>query len=85
MTSAGSSRYVQQHIEPQQRVRIRQGKGNGKGITQRTVMNAATRPKLLPEPVLHRPEYLDMSDEDDTDGEEYEYQSTRDTRINNSG
>ncbi len=85
MTSAGTSRYVEQQIEPQQRVRIRQGRGNGKGITQRAVMNAATRPKLLPEPAPHRPGYLDMSDEDDSDGKEYEYQSTRDTRINNSG
>ena len=70
MTSAGTSRYIQQHIEPQQRVRIRQGRGDGKGITQRSVMNAATRPKILPEPVLHRPGYWDMSDDDDSDGEE---------------
>ena len=85
MTSAGTSRYIQQHIEPQQRVRIRQGRGDGKGITQRSVMNAATRTKFLPEPVLHRPGYWDMSDDDDTDGEEYEYQSTRDTRSNDNG
>ncbi|KAL9030027.1 MAG: hypothetical protein Q9196_001801 [Gyalolechia fulgens] len=73
MTSARTSRYVQQHIEPQQRVRIRQGRGNGKGISQRCVMNAAMRPSLLPEPTLHRPGYRDPSDDDDSGEDEYEY------------
>ena len=81
MTSARTSRYVQQHIEPQQRVHIREGRGNGKGISQRSVKNATMRPKLLPEPALHRPGYLDSSDDDDADGDEYEFQSTRNTRI----
>ena len=85
MTSARTSRYVQHHIEPEQRVRVRQGKGDGKGITQRSVMNAATRTKLLPEPALHRPEYWDMSDDDDSDGEEYEYQSTHGPESNDNG
>ena len=85
MTSARTSRYVQQHIEPQQRVRIRQGRGDGKGITQRSVMNAATRTKFLPEPVPHRPGYWDLSDDDDSNEEEYEYESTHDTRSNDNG
>ena len=85
MTSAGISRYIPQHIEPQQLVRIRQGRGDGKGITQRSVVNAATRPKIMPEPVLHRPGYWDTSDDDDSDGEECEYQSTLDTRGNENG
>ena len=69
MTSARTSRHLQQHIEPQQQVRIRQGRFDRKGITQRSVMNAATRPKTMPEPVLHRPGYWDTSDDDDSDGE----------------
>ena len=81
MTSSRTSRHIQQHIEPQQRVRIRQGRGNGKGISQRSVMNAATRPKLLPEPALHRPGYLDTSDDDDSDGDEYEFQYTRNAEV----